>query len=189
MNKVDKFVATAFKALIVVYVLAVVFRTGFRPNIYRMVSVPLEYCLGIMLVYIGGRWTQTKLGVSQNGPGNLNVRALLKILGTLTALILVCIGIEYVFHSFSLTQQAVQDLQGSAEVQGVLGAPIRVGWFITGSMQIKGDAGAASLSIPVRGITAEADLEVKGVKKDGSWYVTDLYLITDSNKAVVQIPH
>jgi hypothetical protein len=96
---------------------------------------------------------------------------------------------EYFFHNSSLTQQAVQRLRASAEGQDALGAPIQIGWFITGSIQVKGDGGAADFSIPVRGSKAGAELEVKGTRKEGSWHVTDLYLIGDSNKTAVQIPH
>jgi len=185
----DKFVANAFKATIVVYVLVLVFRDEFRADVYRMVSVPLEYCLGITLVYIGGRWVQTRLGISPDGLGKPNPRALRRILGAVAGLAILCVGIEYVFHNFSLAEHAMEGLQASSEGRNTLGIPMREGWFITGEVRIKGGSGAADLSIPVRGSRAAGELEVRGIRKDGVWLIADLYLIADGNNAVVQIPH
>jgi hypothetical protein len=142
-----------------------------------------------MFVYIGGRWVLTKLGTSQNGQRQLNMRTILKILGALSALILLCAGIEYIFHTLSLTRQAIEDMQSSKDGNYALGAPIQTGLFISGGEQTKGDNGAASLSIPVKGSRASGELEVKGIKKEGSWHIVDLYLVVDGDKSIVQIPH
>ncbi len=175
--------------MVVIYVLVIASKNEFRPEVYRMVRVPVEVCVGILLVYIGGGWTLTKLGFFQGGAFKTNKRAMAKTLAAVAALILLCAGIEYLYHNLLLTQQAMEDLQASKDGQNALGAPIRIGWMITGGEQTGGDDGAANLSIPVKGSKADGELKVKGIKKDGSWRITDLYLIADGNKTVAQIPH
>jgi hypothetical protein len=189
MNKVDKFVGITFKVMVAIYVLVIASQNEFRPDVYRMVRVPVEVCVGILLVYIGGKWTLTKLGFLQGGPFKINKRAMIKTMAAIAALILLCAATEYFYHNLSLTQEATEDLQASRNGRDALGDPIRLGWFITGSMRIKGDDGAANLSIPVKGSKAAGELKVKGIRKDGSWHITALYLIADGNKPVAQIPH
>jgi hypothetical protein len=189
MNKVDKFVGAAFKVILVLYVLVVVFQGGFRPDIYRMVSVTVEGCVGILLVYILGSWALKRLGFFEGGAIKINRRALLNTLGAVFALILLVAGIEYLFHDTSLTKQAMEDLQASNDGTNALGVPIRIGWFITGGMHLRGDDGTANLSVPVKGSKAAGQLELTGIKKDGSWHIVDLHLLADGNKAVIQIPH
>jgi hypothetical protein len=189
MNKIDKFVATAFKVMVVPYFLVIVFQSEIRPDVYRSVIVPVETIVGILLIYILGSWALKKLGFFETGTIKINRRALLKTLLAALALIVLCAGTEYGFHNFSLTQQAMDDLQSSTDGKDSLGVPIRIGWFITGAMRTKGDEGAANLAIPVRGSKSAGELEVKSIKKDGSWHIVDLYLIADGNKAVVPIPH
>lgn len=189
MNTFDKLLGTVFKATIVIYVLVFFFEAEFRPDVYRLVSVPLEYCLAAMLVYLGGRWALARLGIFQGGVWKLNARSLLKLLGAISALILLCAGIEYVFHNLSLTHHAMEDLQASSDGRSALGAPIQTGWFILGELHFRGDEGAAVLSIPVRGSKAAGELDVKGVRKDGAWIISDLDLMADGQKTVLRIPH
>jgi hypothetical protein len=189
MDKFDKLFAIAFKATIVLYFIVFFFHDEFRPDIYRSVSVPLEYCLALMMVYLGGRWALTKLGFYQGGFKKPNARTLLKTLGIISALILLCVGIEFVFHDLDVTKQALADLQASTVGQTVLGNPNRAGLVITGEMHLRGNDGAAGLSIPVKGCRAAGELDVRGVRKDGSWIISALYLIADGQKTIVQIPH
>jgi hypothetical protein len=189
MNKVDKFVATTFKGMVVLYVLVIAAKNEFRPDVYRMVRVPVEYCLGILFVYIGARWALAKLGFLQDGSIAHNRGALIKTFSVVLALILFIAGGEYLDHNDSITKMAIADLQASTDGKNTLGVPIRTGWLITGGMHFRGDSGAAAFSIPVKGSKAGGDLEVRGVKTAGSWQVVDLYLIADGHKTVIQIPH
>jgi hypothetical protein len=47
----------------------------------------------------------------------------------------------------------------------------------------------ASFSISVKGSKSAGKLKVRGIREDVSWRIVDLYLITDGNGAIVQIPH
>ena len=185
MKNVDKFVGITFKVMVVLCVLVIASKNELRPDIYRMVSVPVEGFIGILLVYIGGKWVLTKLGFFHGESIKVTKKALVKTLGAVAAMILFSASIELLCHNLSLTQQATADLQSSTIGRDALGDPIRVGWFISGNMR----GGAASFSIPVKGSEAAGELEVRGTRKDGSWHIVDLYLIVDGNRAVVQIPH
>ena len=189
MKNVDKFVGITFKVMVILYVLVIASKNEFRPDIYRMVSVPVEGFIGILLVYIGGTWVLTKLGFFHGGSIKFTQKALVKTLGAVAALILFSVAIEYLCHNLSLTQQATEVLQSSRGGRDALGDPIRVGWFISGNMRLNGPGGAASFSIPVKGSRAAGHLEVRGTRNDGSWHIVDLYLIVDGNRAVVQILH
>lgn len=187
MHTVDKFAGIAFKVMVVLYVLVIAARHSFRPDIYRMVSVPIESFVGLLLVYIGGKWALRKLGFLRSGSIEISRRAILKTLGAVAVLILFGATIEIICHNLALTQQATEDLQTSREGSNLLGNPIRIGWLISGNIRSNGDGGAASFSIPVKGSKAAGNLEVTGIRKDGSWTVAELYLIVDGN--TVQIPH
>jgi Cytochrome oxidase complex assembly protein 1 len=189
LDKIDKLMGTTFKVVAVLYVLAITFQRTFRPDVYEMVSVPLQVLLVLTLVFIGARWVLTKFGFSYSGSTKINRRAAVKAFAAVAALIFLSAGLEYLYHNFSLTQQATGILQASRDGEGALGDPIRLGWIITGNTRIGRGEGTANLSIPVKGSKASGELEVKGIKKDGSWHVVDLYLIMDGNGAVVKIPH
>ena len=187
--KVDKLMSTTFKVVAVLYVLVIASARTFRPDVYEMVSVPLQVLLGLSLIYIGAKWVLTKFGFSYSGSIKVSRRTAIKAFAFVATVLLLSTGLEYLYHNFSLTQQATGILQASRGGKDALGEPIRPGWFITGNTRIGRDDGVANLSIPVKGSRASGKLEVKGIKKDGSWNIVDLYLIMDGDKAVVQIPH
>lgn len=189
MNKIDKIVGTAFKVVLAAFVIVSFFRTSFRPDIYRFVSVPLGYCLFVLLFYIGARWAMIKFHIPQGGISKLGTKDYLKIIGTVVAIILFFGSLEYFCRNSSIAQQAIADLQSSNDGKGALGVPIRIGWLITGEIKISGDDGGASLSIPVKGSKTGGELDAAAIRKGGLWYITDLYLILNGNSTIVQIPH
>ena len=66
-------------------------------------------------------------------------------MGAVIALVLFVALVEYLYHNYSITQMAIQDLQTSIEGKDTLGVPIRTGWFITGGLRLRGNDGAANL--------------------------------------------
>lgn len=189
MIRFNKVAGTAFKIATILYLLLILFKDKFRPDIYRLVSLPVEWCVSLLLLYLLGRWTLSKLGFFEAGSFKPNRKALLKALAAIVALLLLAAGFESLFQTFPLTQQALAILQSSPTGQAALGPPIRAGWFISGSAQVKGSDAAASLSIPVKGSRASGELDVTAIQKDGAWLITDLSLVTDQNKAPLQIAH
>ena len=185
MNKSDRWFGVAFKATVVLYVLAIASQRIFRPDIYRVLSVLLEVLLALLLLYIGAKWALTKLGLVQYGSFRLTRSSLVKTAGTVAALILFSVFVEYVIHNLSLTQEATADLRRSQEGRNALGESIRVGWYIYGSQTPE----TANFSIPVKGSKASGKLEMRGIRHNGFWSIVSLYLVMDGNGAVVQISH
>jgi hypothetical protein len=70
--------------------------------------------------------------------------------------------------------RAVALVQASPEVREVLGEPIEPGWWVSGSMQVSGPSGSASLSFPVSGPQGEAEVFVEAEKRVGEWRLLQL---------------
>jgi hypothetical protein len=66
-------------------------------------------------------------------------------------------------------KSALGTVQASPAVHGVLGEPIVAGWWVTGSIQVSGPSGSASLSFPVSGPKGEAMVFVEAQKRAGEW--------------------
>jgi hypothetical protein len=54
-------------------------------------------------------------------------------------------------------------------VQQALGAPVRPGWWVGGSVHVTGPSGDADLSIPLRGETQSGTLYLTATKAAGRW--------------------
>ena len=189
MKNTDKFVGTTFKLMLVLDVLVIAFQKVLRPDTFRIVSFLVGGFSGVLLVYILGRWTQTKLGLFQGKLGEIDTRSYLNLLAVFCTVMALLTSAEYYIHNWSLTQQAVADIQASEDGRNLLGDSIRIGWLISFRIEKNGNDGTGRLFIPVKGSKAAGELEVKGILKDGAWNVSDLYLIVDRNQDAVQIPH
>jgi hypothetical protein len=55
------------------------------------------------------------------------------------------------------------------EVLETLGEPVKVGWFVRGTVNVNGPSGDAELSVPLVGRTARATLHVVAKKRGGRW--------------------
>lgn len=66
-------------------------------------------------------------------------------------------------------QLAVSQVRESAAVREALGEPVEEGWWVTGSVNVTGPSGKASLSFPVSGPRGEATVYVDAVKQAGEW--------------------
>jgi hypothetical protein len=64
---------------------------------------------------------------------------------------------------------ALESARDDCGLQGELGAPIRPGWFVSGSVNVSGPAGDADLAIPLRGAAAKGTLYVVAEKSAGRW--------------------
>lgn len=66
-------------------------------------------------------------------------------------------------------QLAASQVRESPAVREALGQPIREGWWVTGSVNVSGPSGKASLSFPVSGPRGEGTVYVDAVKQVGEW--------------------
>ena len=82
-------------------------------------------------------------------------------------------------RSNGATQGALERLQSNPQAIDALGEPIKMGWLLSGSINISGPSGNASLSIPVSGPRGSGTLYVEAEKQAGEWQYERLELGID----------
>lgn len=106
--------------------------------------------------------------------GRLSRHRVLIIVGVLSAVVVamcVCF-VMFIFGTLrncELTRQAVGRVAGNATVQGELGAPLRTGWLVSGSLVLNANGGKADLNIPVAGPRGRGTIHAVADKLDGRW--------------------
>ncbi len=83
-----------------------------------------------------------------------------------------------VMRSSEPFQQAVAEVQHNPQAVRALGEPIKIGWFLSGSISDSGDTGEVKLSIPVSGSVDKGTLYVEAYKSEGVWHFTRMELVT-----------
>lgn len=79
------------------------------------------------------------------------------------------------FHQSDVYKLAIDKARKNPEVVAKLGQPIEAGLLFTGSMNVSGDAGTATMTIPIHGPKGKADLYLDARKAMGEW--TFLYVV------------
>jgi hypothetical protein len=74
-------------------------------------------------------------------------------------------------------QQSVATALASPEVRELLGEPIEVGWFLSGTIHTAGAGGSAELAIPLAGPKGSGTLYVEAKKAAGEWRIELLRLV------------
>jgi len=101
----------------------------------------------------------------------------------ISVVVLICIGSIFAIvfgaiRSSEPFEQAVAEVQSNPQALRALGEPIKVGWFVGGSISVTGASGNADLTIPVSGSTDKGTLYVTAYKSDGVWRFTRMELVT-----------
>jgi hypothetical protein len=73
------------------------------------------------------------------------------------------------------------------EVIGVIGEPIKEGFFVTGSISISGSSGNADLAIPVSGPKGKAVVYVVASKSAGKWKYSTLEVAIDKTSERINL--
>lgn len=81
-------------------------------------------------------------------------------------------------------QMALERARSSPAAVEALGEPIEPGWWVSGSVNVSGAAGEASLAAPVSGPQGEGKLYVEGVKQAGEWRLTLLELEVEGGERI-----
>ena len=102
----------------------------------------------------------------------------------ISVVVLICVGsiLAIVFGAIRSSEpfeQAVAEVQSNPQAIRALGEPIKVGWFVGGSISVTGASGDADLTIPVSGSTDKGTLYVTATKSDGVWRLTRMELVTE----------
>lgn len=71
---------------------------------------------------------------------------------------------------------ALHAATSDARVLSRLGSPVKPGWLITGSINVRNDSGDADLSIPLQGTVHRGAIHVVASKSEGQWTYQKLTL-------------
>jgi hypothetical protein len=77
-------------------------------------------------------------------------------------------------RSSDACQEAVRRAENHPALVAQLGTPIKVGWFVTGSINVSGSSGDANLQVPISGPKNSATLSVVATLSGGKWNFTRL---------------
>lgn len=81
----------------------------------------------------------------------------------------------YAMRSSEPVELTLGAAQASADMRTVLGEPMTLGWFITGSVNYSGGNGEASLQVPISGPMGSAHVRTLGSKKaGGTWDFSEM---------------
>ncbi len=93
-------------------------------------------------------------------------------------------GVTHMMRGSVPYQVAVEHAMKNPNVQAKLGAPIRIGQFISGSLNTSDSSGSAILSIPMEGPTGSGRVYVRAEKSAGNWRYEVLEFLSDDGAAV-----
>ena len=82
--------------------------------------------------------------------------------------------VSFSMKSLGAYQAAVQRAQSDPRVTAALGAPLREGWFVTGSFHVTGASGKAELAIPVSGPRGKGTIYLAATESVGEWSFSHL---------------
>ncbi len=111
----------------------------------------------------------------------------------IVAFIVVCIGGALflgsnIFKSSEVAQEALARARADPTVVEELGAPIEMGWFVTGSISTQGLSGDADLVIPIAGPKKSGTLYASARRSDGVWQFYTLSVVIDGRPGIIQMP-
>ncbi|CAL2062691.1 Cytochrome oxidase complex assembly protein 1 [Tenacibaculum sp. 190524A05c] len=73
-------------------------------------------------------------------------------------------------------EEAIELVKKDARVTSVIGEDIKTDGFPQGNISISDSDGEVDFVIPIKGELGEAELVVKGIRKDKKWIYEDLYV-------------
>lgn len=83
--------------------------------------------------------------------------------------------------------EAIVRANNSPAAREALGAPIKAGLLLSGSIQVSGGSGKADLAIPVAGPKGKATIYVEATKSTGVWRFDRLIVDVKSSKARIDL--
>ncbi|HFE66435.1 MAG TPA: hypothetical protein ENJ93_04150 [Chloroflexi bacterium] len=84
-------------------------------------------------------------------------------------------------------QQALSAAQTNPQAVQALGEPIKAGFLLSGSINLSGNTGDASLAIPVSGPKGKGTIYVEAEKYDNAWHYSRLELQVDGRPAPIPL--
>jgi len=93
-------------------------------------------------------------------------------------------GTMHMFDSSEPYKTAVERAMKNPEVQAKLGTPITVGRFTSGSINLNGPSGNASIEIPLRGPKGRGVVYIEAKKRAGKWAYETLEFAADDGDRI-----
>jgi len=75
--------------------------------------------------------------------------------------------------------QALAQAQANPQVAGMIGRPVKGGWFVSGNINTSGDSGDADISFPISGSTGKGKVYAVAKKSAGIWQFETLQVEVD----------
>lgn len=83
--------------------------------------------------------------------------------------------------------EAVDRASASPLVHTALGEPVKIGWFVSGNVNVSGPSGEADLSIPLSGPQGKGTLYVTARKQAGRWQYQVLEVAVEGRPARIDL--
>lgn len=104
-------------------------------------------------------------------------------------IIIFVVGILFLVSSVMKNSDAhnitMDAIRKNPQVVEALGSPISSGFFPTGNISIKNNAGKADLVISLSGSKADGKAHVKATKQAGTWTIHVLYVVVEGRKTPI----
>jgi hypothetical protein len=97
------------------------------------------------------------------------------------------VGLFGFLRSSDVLQDAAEVAKNHPEVIARLGEPVKMGWQISGSINVDGNRGTADFEVPLSGPLGSGTLSVEATKKGGEWTYDRLELTTDENPETIDL--
>ena len=83
------------------------------------------------------------------------------------------------FRKSDVCVEALEKVRASAVAKATLGTPIEQGWWLSGSINLSGNQGDASVAFPISGPKGGATLHATASKVNGKWIFSRLVMVPD----------
>ncbi|MET0792601.1 MAG: cytochrome c oxidase assembly factor Coa1 family protein [Polyangiaceae bacterium] len=114
--------------------------------------------------------------------------------GCLSMILLGCLFVMSIFGVATTAMKAsdayaiaMSTAERDPVVLAELGAPLKPGWFVSGSVNVSGSTGHADLSIPVSGSVRSGKLIAIAEKVAGAWVFSKLQLTVDGRPGALDL--
>ncbi len=106
------------------------------------------------------------------------------------SLVAVVGAVFFVFEALKSSEpyvMAIDKVQVNREVQNIIGAPIKPGWWMVGNVSTEGTGGKADFSIPVEGSKKKGTISIKATKELNKWKIEQLFFLPENGGAAINL--
>jgi hypothetical protein len=108
----------------------------------------------------------------------------------LLAIIGACGFVIFIFSllkNSDVAKEALARARSNPSVVEHLGTPIKVGWFVSGSINLYGGSGDANLSVPISGPKGKGTIYLSAHKSAGTWTYSVLQVEVDGSRERIDL--